>query len=48
MPCKIKTYTSTVAFKDLGAIDRKHEKGSITKAQHDKQSKAVLRKLLRK
>jgi len=48
MPCKKKGYTTTQAFRALGAIDRKHEGGKITKKQHDTQSKAVLRKLTRK
>ena len=48
MTCKKRAYTTTQAFKALGAIDKKHEGGRITKRQHDTQSKAVLRKLTRK
>ena len=48
MPCKKISYTTTQAFKALGAIDKKHESKKITKKQHDTQSKAVLRKLVRR
>lgn len=44
----MKKYTLSKAFKDLGAIDKKHESGKYTKRQHDQKSKAVLRKLVKR
>ena len=41
-----RAYTLSKAFKDLGKIDKQHEKGRITKKQHDKRSKAVLKRLI--
>lgn len=41
-------YTLSTAFKELGEIDKKHEKGTYTKRQHDLKSKAVLRKLTKR
>ena len=41
-------YTASQAFKDLGVIDKKHEKGTYTKAQHDSKSRKVLSRLMRK
>ena len=38
-------YSKNKAFKELGSIDKQHESGKITKAQHDKKSKDVLKKL---
>ena len=38
-------YTASKAAKDLDAIDKKHESGKCTQAQHDKKSMAVLLKL---
>ena len=35
------------AFKELGIIDKKHESGIYTKAQHDAKSKAALIKLMK-
>ena len=45
---KKKAYTLHRAFKDLGRIDNQHEKGKITKKQHDKRSKAVLKRLIKR
>ena len=42
MPCKRK-YTPHTAFIELGKIDKAHESGTITKAQHDSRSKAVIK-----
>ena len=47
MPCE-KKYTVSKAFKALGSIDKAHESGRITKAQHDSKSKAVLKKLVKR
>jgi hypothetical protein len=44
----VRKYTASQAFKDLGAIDKKHEKGTYTKAQHDSKSRKVLNRLTRK
>ena len=44
----VRKYTATQAFKDLGAIDKKHDKGTYTKAQHDSKSRKVLSRLMRK
>jgi len=35
------------AFRELGAIDNKHESGSFTKKQHDQKSKKVLERLMK-
>ena len=40
-------YTRTKAFNDLGKIDKMHEAGKITKSQHDRMSKNVLKRLTR-
>lgn len=45
---KLLRYTIKRAFKDLGAIDKAHESGRITKAQHDSRSKRVLKRLVKK
>lgn len=34
------------AFSELGTIDKKHESGTYTKAQHNVKSKAALKKLV--
>jgi len=46
MPCE-KKYTVSKAFKALGSIDKAHESGRITKAQHDSKSRTVLNRLVR-
>lgn len=38
-------YTRTKAFNELGKIDKMHEDGKITKTQHDRMSKNVLKRL---
>lgn len=43
-----KKYTIGTAFKDLSKIDKAHESGRITKAQHDSRSKKVLKRLVKR
>jgi hypothetical protein len=38
----------TRAFEALGKIDLKHEKGTISQGEHNKQSKEVLKRLVKK
>ena len=38
--------TITEAFQELGKIDTLHERGKITKTEHNKRSKIVLKKLV--
>lgn len=45
---KTNRYTTSRAFRDLGKIDVLHESGKITKPQHDKRSKAVLKRLMKR
>ena len=45
---KMSKITITKAFQELGKIDMLHEKGKITKTEHNKRSKIVLKKLVGK
>lgn len=42
-----KKMTVTKAFKCLGKIDKGFESGKISKTQHDKKTKIVLKKLVK-